>query len=228
MSRLLRMPPISFSTLLAVHAVAGVFLWLNIGESIFSTNHYITPLGWPNDAVIFYQEAYHTLRAERGLAPLWGYVSWYHLVGNAILFATCISVVFIALERKRLGLRPPQRNTLWIMAGVFAVMLAANICKRPDTFLDQNPGMGAGYGLPFITYSMERWMGNALSSDPNEYASAWVQFNGWNPANLFTNLAVAAWVLFATYLFCEWRFAAARALVAERPVTVAQEAREGV
>jgi len=228
MNRIPRMPPISLSTLVAVHAVAAVMLWLNIGESIFGSNQYVTPLGWPNDAVFFYQEAYHVLRAERGLAAGWGYVSWYNLAGNAILFATCISIVFISLERKRLGLRVPQRNTLWIMAGVFALIFAANICKRPDTFLDQTPGWGAGYGLPYIFFSHERWFRVALSSDPNEYASAWAQYSGWNPANLFTNLAVAAWVLFATYLFCERRFAVARARVAERPVTVAQGAREGV
>jgi hypothetical protein len=228
MSRIPRMPPISLSTLVAVHLVAGVWLWLNIGESIFGTNQYITPLGWPNDAVFFYQEAYHLLRAERGLAAGWGYVAWYNLAGNAIMFATCISAVFITLERRRLGLRVPQRNTLWIMAGVLALILAANICKRPDSFLDQHPGFGAGYGLPYIAYSQERWFGGALSIDPNEYASAWVLYSGWNPANLFTNLAVATWILFATYLICERRFAAVRAQLVERPVTVAQEAREGV
>ncbi len=221
-----RMPPISFSTLIAVHLVAGLFLWLNIGESIIGINQYITPMGWPNDAVFFYQEAYHSLRAERGLAPGWGYVAWYALAGNAILFAACLSAVFITLERKRLGLRAPHRNTRWILAGVFALLLAANVCKRPDTFLDQHPGFGPGYGLPFIAYSQERWFRGALSPDLSEYHSAWVRNSGWNPANLFANLAAAGWVLFGTYLLCERKYARAR--VAERPVTVAQGVREGV
>jgi hypothetical protein len=182
-------PKVKLSTLIALHVIAAGLLWLNVQESVLRNNALIVPLGWPNDAVMLYQEAYHQVRANSGFAPSWGEVDGAGLGANAICCLTILALVFAILEFKQLGFTRPARNTWWVLAAVLTVFCALNTISRSGNMT------GLGFGLPFFVYAQVGWPGLLIG----EYNLLL--------GNLFANIATGVWLLLGTYFLCQKVFA---------------------
>jgi hypothetical protein len=192
-----KFPQIKLSTLIALNLLAAGFLWLNVKDAVLGSNRYIAPLGWPNDAVLLYQEEWHKVRAERGFTPTWGEVMPAAMASNAVLLVTALALLYWVFERRRASRAPMHANTKWILAAVASILFALSIVKQSGSALD-----GAGYGLPFLAYIGD----DTSAATPFVYAwddADWIAERGWYVPNLIANVCVAAWVLLATYGVCQ-------------------------
>lgn len=191
----MRFPKFKLSTLIVLNLIAAAFLWLNVKELVLAPSNYIAPLGWPNDAVLLYQEEWHKIRAERGFIATWGEVMPARLAGNAVLFFSIVALAGVVLERKSIGWVRPARNTWWMLAAVASIFVALNVVKHSNALLE-----GPGYGFPFLTYSWEKMMVDFLSDEQSEFNT------GWHLPNLVANICVATWMLLGTYALCQKLF----------------------
>lgn len=188
----MKFPQIKLSTLIVLNLLAAGLLWLNVKEAVLARNELIMPLGWPNDAVMVFQEKWHEQRAAEGFSPQWGYVLSAALACNIVLAFSGLGFAYLLMERRSIRWSRPQRNTWWILAAVISILLAANSVNHMDTIEDM------GFGQPFRAVFRIEWDMGA-----NDLRVTWHLLY----ANLIADVCIAVWILLGTYAVCQKAFA---------------------